>query len=168
MERLAHYLFSFHGRINRAKMWAFMLVGFALQLAIVAAQAVTIGLGGDAMDFLGGWPTRPQEWAFVTLFAGLALLGTWFHIAVAVKRLHDRGRSAWALALFYGVPLGLLVVVGVMDLWPESMGGGTPSFVFYLLLAPIYILIFWLQAELYLLPGTPGTNRFGTDPLAPG
>ncbi|MEI9885255.1 MAG: hypothetical protein WDN08_01950 [Rhizomicrobium sp.] len=35
---MGHYLFSFHGRINRAKLWAFLLIVIAFEIvAIVAA-----------------------------------------------------------------------------------------------------------------------------------
>jgi uncharacterized membrane protein YhaH (DUF805 family) len=55
----------------------------------------------------------------------------WLLFVLFVKRLHDRGKSAWWLLLL-ALPL----------------------------LGPM-----WLLVELLFLPGTPGENRFGGDPL---
>ena len=162
---LANYLFSFRGRINRAKMWAFVfIVGPVFQLIIFALQAFTVGIGYD-LDVFEAWPTQPQEWAFVTLYCALILAGTWSSFAVTVKRLHDRDRSVWWLALFFAGPLGLLLLMWLSGLAPENGSHAAPPFGFFLLLAPFAFLAFWFQLEMYFFPGTRGLNRFGPDPL---
>jgi uncharacterized membrane protein YhaH (DUF805 family) len=167
MEGLAHYLFSFGGRINRAKMWAFsFIVSLIYQLLFFALQAITVGFGDDAPDFFGTWPTRPQEWAFAIPSCVLMLAGAWSSLAVTVKRLHDRDRSVWWLLLFFGGPLGLLLLMLLPGVAPENGSHATPSLGFFLLLAPFAFLALWFQLEMYLLPGTRGPNRFGPDPLA--
>lgn len=71
---LFHYLFSFEGRINRAKQWAILPVGLAIGLVIGFAFSFTIGfvtLGA----VVNGEKTVPQLlatlislWAFVELY----------------------------------------------------------------------------------------------------
>ena len=77
-------LFSFRGRINRAKYW------LALLVFLVA----------DIVLELVGWASRNgvtfQVLSFVVNLA--VFIAT---IAVCIKRLHDRDRSGWWLMLFY-------------------------------------------------------------------
>lgn len=89
---LGKILFSFEGRINRAKYWLygvlFLTVIFALILGIFYLALGTNGL-------------------IVGYIIGLILL-IWSGLAIAVKRCHDRGRSG------YFVLVGFIPIV---DLW---------------------------------------------------
>jgi uncharacterized membrane protein YhaH (DUF805 family) len=77
------FFFSFRGRINRAKYWLALLI-----FTIVGAVQ---GLGGLAF----GDAVILQIFNYLIDIAVLVA-----SIAVAVKRLHDRDRSAWWLVLF--------------------------------------------------------------------
>ena len=66
---------------------------------------------------------------------------------VLSKRLHDRGRSGWWAAL---------VLAAVVAVWPHP--NGFLDFVFFLVLV-------WASIELGAMPGEPGTNRYGPNPL---
>lgn len=80
--------FSFRGRIGRRTWWfTQFLILIALGLAIMLADRVFTGVIADAVIL-----TLP-----VPLFY-------WVLIATQVKRLHDRGKSAWWL-LFAFVPV---------------------------------------------------------------
>jgi uncharacterized membrane protein YhaH (DUF805 family) len=68
---------------------------------------------------------------------------------VLSKRLHDRGRSGWWAAL---------VLFSIVAVWPHP--DGFFDFLFALVLI-------WAGVELGLMPGEPGTNRYGANPLRP-
>src|SRR4051812_42824462 len=91
---ISQLLFSFHGRINRAIYW---LTTIALLVAFVALAVVAV-LGGG----FGGLAA-----VFLVLYIPLL----WIGLAIGAKRLHDRGKSAWWLLVFYVVP-SLLQSVG--------------------------------------------------------
>jgi uncharacterized membrane protein YhaH (DUF805 family) len=128
--------FSFSGRINRAKFWIAWLV---LMIAFVIAFLLAATTMSTIMWSLA-----------IVVFVAVTFCG----LAVGAKRLHDRDRSAWWLALFYLGP-GLLQAMG------EAMGGIGVIF----LVVSIGISI-WALVALGFLRGTEGPNRFGPDPLA--
>lgn len=93
-------LFSFVGRINRATYWtrAFPIL-LALGLFVMAALA---------LEFRTLWTQGVVSFL-------LSLVGLWPVLAIAVKRLHDRGRSAWFLLTFFVPVLGAIWLL--MELW---------------------------------------------------
>ena len=96
---------------------------------------------------------RFQIWAmfgFVAL-AVAALFLTW--IIVGLKRLHDRNKSAWWLALFYAAPF--LLHSGAYAIGPD--------YALYFA-APAGIINLWALIELGFLRGSLGPNRFGVNP----
>jgi uncharacterized membrane protein YhaH (DUF805 family) len=82
--------FSFRGRLSRLEYWR-----WTLRLALLFAPAWILGLFAViAFGRFGG------------LLLGLALAAYLVVAAsVTVRRLHDRGRSAWWLIPFYLAPL---------------------------------------------------------------
>ena len=91
----------------------------------------------------------------------LAAIAIW---TLFVKRLHDRGRSAWMFLLFAALavaaaswaglfPIHWLPRPALSDLAIRAIGiiGG--------------IGVVWLVVEVLLIPSRPGANRFGPDPL---
>ena len=97
-------LFSFQGRVNRAKFWLVHVVMWVVILIVFSAI-----LGSAAMS------SDPQA-ALQSVGAGGAIillvvyvLALWIGLAVAAKRWHDRNKSAWWI---------LIVVVPVVGgLW---------------------------------------------------
>ena len=73
---LAQTLFSFKGRINRAKWWLAHLLVFVVSCFI---YLITASLGDTA--------------AVIVLL--LAILSFWVHLAINIKRWHDRDKSGW-------------------------------------------------------------------------
>jgi serine/threonine protein kinase len=96
--RLAHLLFSFHGRLNRSRF-------FATSLAIAAYYffiALLVSSSSVADNSLA------------ISAAILILLGGWVALAIGAKRLHDRDRPAWLLLTgVFVVPIAWLV----FELW---------------------------------------------------
>lgn len=68
---------------------------------------------------------------------------------VLSKRLHDRGRSGW-----WAAP----ILVSIVACWPHPQGFF--DFLFFLVLV-------WAAVELAVMPGEPGANRYGPNPLKP-
>src|SRR5919197_4302132 len=107
------FLFSFNGRINRAKYWFSVLLNI-----IVSAAAVWVGL-------------QIADIAPNPILPGAVILTAFFFViyssaAVGVKRLHDREKSGWWLVGFYVVP-SLLGPLGI----------GVPELVFVLFLLSV-------------------------------
>ena len=132
---LAQIWFSFKGRINRAKYWLVLLVSSAI--------FATVLLGAIAA----------QSWA-LGILAGLLFIPTFVSsLAVAVKRLHDREKSAWWLFVFYLLPALLDGMANVAE---------DTSLVFSL---ASFAVSLWAFVELGCLRGTIGDNQYGPDPL---
>lgn len=133
---LVSLLFSFRGRINRAKFW----------IAMAAYLSMTIAVAGLGFFF-----------NFSTLFLVIAGMIAFAMIVsgcvVGIKRLHDRDKSGWWLLLFY-------LLSGVLDV--IGMTGKLP---FLFELGSVGISI-WALVELGFLRGTAGANQYGPDPLA--
>lgn len=130
-------LFGFRGRLNRARFWLALFI-YAIAVALTVLVVVLARL--DAL--------------IDELFALLALAILVSAIAIGIKRLHDRDRSGWWLVVFYLLP-GVLRLIG--------MRIGVPV---VLDMAGLVISL-WALIELGFMPGTPGPNQYGPDPLAP-
>ncbi|MDQ2954603.1 MAG: DUF805 domain-containing protein [Pseudomonadota bacterium] len=134
-------LFSFRGRINRAKYWLAVLI-YLISLSILWAIVYWYELEGGAL-------------IAVAVFA----LPIWVSgIAVGIKRLHDRDKSGWWILLFY---FGPQVLNGL-----ATAAGENEQILSLLLSTASVALGIWAIVELGCLRGTPGPNRFGPDPLA--
>ena len=102
-------LFSFDGRVNRAKFWLVVIatdiVVFVLFGILAAVTGVSMDMPADgSMPSLGG----------AGLIGGLiglllVVLAVWIGLAIGVKRYHDRNKSGW------WVLIALVPVIG--GLW---------------------------------------------------
>ena len=88
---MTNLLFSFQGRVNRAKFWL-------VHIGIVVVEAVALALLG------GGAAIMSADYdQVIVFFSGrggaiwgiLGLLFFWISLAVAVKRWHDRNKTGW-------------------------------------------------------------------------
>jgi len=80
-------LFSFHGRINRAKYWLAVFI-YVIYLGVLVSIAYWYELEGGAF-----------------LVLALLAIPIWVSgLAVGIKRLHDRDKSGWWILLFYFGP----------------------------------------------------------------
>jgi uncharacterized membrane protein YhaH (DUF805 family) len=141
-------LFSFKGRINRAR---YLLVQLGL---------LTFWLLWLKFSVSSEWTTLQFDWVVT-----IAL--TWVNAATTAKRLHDRDKSGWwAVAIFI---LNRLTYV-YYGLFFGSYFGVDISMAEELLLVMLglamSLLATWVIIELFFLMGTDGPNRFGPDPLA--
>jgi uncharacterized membrane protein YhaH (DUF805 family) len=143
--------FSFRGRINRGKFWLATLVFFAAALGPALVGLVA----GDTVAFQA-----------VSALIDLAIFVA--GLAVAIKRLHDRDKSAWWLLFFYFGP-GLFIILGGFIMWASAGAVGMTldgaQLALRLCLLGGFALGIWGLVEIGFLPGTVGYNRFGADPL---
>ena len=143
----AWFLFSFKGRINRARY-------LVVQLALVTFWLM-LWLR-FSFHFASQW--EALHWV-------VAITMIWINAATTVKRLHDRNRSGWwVIAIFivnrlayvyYGLFFGLSFGVDI------SIG---KELLLVMLAVALSLLQTWVVIELVFLMGTDGPNRFGPDP----
>lgn len=147
---LTTLLFSFQGRVNRAKYWLVALIYLAV--FIVCFVLTFIGLGiSSAISSTGAL----VSYLLVAILVIVSLLAIWSSIAVGIKRLHDRDQSGWWMLVFWGVST-------IVSLLQEA--ATTPSSKFILGIGSLAVTV-WIIVELGCLRGTQGPNRFGSDPL---
>lgn len=139
-------LFSFSGRINRAKYW----LGVGLLIAYWIVVAIVLSILYYALGSIG---------YILAMVLGLAAIvgGMWAGLGIGIKRLHDRDKSGWWLVLFWIVP-GFLSGIGNVS-GTETMG--------LLFNLTSFAVSLWGFVEIGCLRGTEGPNRFGPDPLPP-
>lgn len=134
--------FDFKGRLNRGKYW---FITVANMLIFAAFVLIALTLQSAPLGILAGLVAIP-------LFIST--------LAITVKRLHDRGKSAWWVLLFYVLPI---VLSGIKEVL-AAQGGG--AFAAAMIVATIGVVVsIWAFVELGCLRGTRGDNRYGPDPL---
>jgi uncharacterized membrane protein YhaH (DUF805 family) len=89
MEGLFEFLFGAGGRINRAKYWRSDLIFIAAGLMTAVILFTAAGIATPLFFFM-----------VVLVFILWLLWG----FSITTERLHDRGKSAWWLVVFYLVP----------------------------------------------------------------
>ena len=94
----------FSGRATRSEYWSFVLVWVLINISSIIVSRV------DFPDVIGG-------------MIGVAYAVYWFAtlipwLALTVRRLHDTGRSAWWLPMYF-IPFGGLVLLVFMCLRSE-------------------------------------------------
>jgi uncharacterized membrane protein YhaH (DUF805 family) len=135
-------LFSFEGRINRGKFW----------LAVLAYVIISIVLALLLIVPVLGW-----------LLAGIGYLGMIVSgIFVAIKRLHDRNKPGWWVAIFYVIPM----ILSGASAYMTYEAGEQTSIAMLISLIGLAISL-WAFVELGCLRGTVGPNQYGPDPIAP-
>lgn len=151
---------SLTGRVSRRTLWLWFIIP-VYAIALLAA-------GLDALT--GATPTNAIAEAYRSLVGDAvlslsALAGPISNVAVMayfwpitagmVKRLHDLGFSGWFWAAYMVVVLGSWAI---FLLSPQSVL--TVALVVLSTLVACVVSVF-----LYFIPGTPGPNQYGPDPL---
>jgi len=149
--------FDFRGRSRRKEFWMYQLFNL-----IVMAVCYTMVLAGGGLAMMTGslavadgtvGPQLTQPSTGPLFWAGFALLMIYGlgsiipSLALTVRRLHDRNMSGWYLVGFIvaAIILSLIPVLGAIVVFALEIG--------------------WIV--LMALPGTPGPNKYGPDPLDP-
>lgn len=158
--------FTFTGRARRSEYWYWYL------FSVIVSMPLSIILEIIPED----------DWILAIIVALVASGWNFFNmiatLSVAIRRLHDTGRSGW----WYGVSMilafvwAMLVVVGIVvfavsmidDTSASMMEALTPFLVVLLvtyipLLAYSIVLLVWLCQD-----STPGPNKYGENPKGVG
>lgn len=136
-------LFSFRGRASRITYWRVQLAASAV-IAVLWVTTIFLAMGA------GDIAAIPLLLLLPVLVAALA---------VTVRRLHDRDKSAWWLLAFWAAPVACFATAS--GLTEQTGGGGTPALATAL---TGLVFAFWALVEIGLLSGTKGPNRFGPTP----
>ncbi|MEO5938410.1 MAG: DUF805 domain-containing protein [Sphingomonas sp.] len=180
-------LLDFSGRQNREPFWIWVLICYVVRtgVSMIAMIPFFAGMFGNferiAARGPGAAPIKPEEmfadmqpWMFGMALGG-AVAGVVFVGLVAaavVRRLHDREISGW-----WALPVLLINVVSQVSSLSMMASGKlnlkadpahpfanvTQNFGLLSLLTLVTIIAF---VVVLALPGTPGANRYGPDPLA--
>ncbi len=144
---------SVDGRISRKPYWLGVL---GVVVASLALQATAATLGLYAFRYGAAERVQVQSVNLV-----IALLLAYPSAAIIVKRLHDRDRTGWWVALIYGpTPAApLLDLVGIAGTFDKS------SPISIALILVNFVFGVWFFVELGFLKGTQGPNLYGPDPL---
>ncbi len=92
-------LFSFRGRANRAKWW---LVNLGIGIVYIIALCLIARSAAMSPNFETVMSSIDELGGIVLLALGILML--WVGLAVAAKRWHDHGKSAWWI-LIAAVPV---------------------------------------------------------------
>jgi uncharacterized membrane protein YhaH (DUF805 family) len=107
-------LFSFEGRINRAKFWLVLL-------GVAVVEVVVLGATGGSAYLTTADPTMVMQsmgsTGFIPLIIFIPLF--WIGLAANVKRWHDRDKSGWWILI------NLVPVIG--GLWSLIETGFLPG-----------------------------------------
>ena len=145
MEELFEFLLGASGRIGRAKYWRSVLIyiGGGLITAVILFTAAGIA-------------------APLLAVMVVVVLIPWFlwGASFTTRRLHDRGKSAWWLVVFYLLP-------GVFGQVANAawLGGAAGTALHSVLALAGCALTIWGFVEIGCLRGTAGSNSYGPDPL---
>jgi uncharacterized membrane protein YhaH (DUF805 family) len=139
--------FSFKGRASRKRYWLLTLA-YLLTYMLGCALFVTLAIVVDA---------KTSD-AITPVIAGvvvlLIIILAWASSAIAVRRLHDRGKTGYWLLLYYAAPAVISANAGL-----DAAG--------LIFLAISLALAIWALIDLGILRGEVGSNAFGADPLSP-
>lgn len=139
---IARLWFDFKGRLNRGKYW---FITIANALIFAAFLLTALALHSAPLGILTGLVAIP-------LFISA--------LAVTVKRLHDRSKSAWWVLLFYILPI---VLSGAKEILASLEGAAFAAAVIVAIIGTVISI--WAFVEIGCLRGTRGANRYGPDPL---
>jgi uncharacterized membrane protein YhaH (DUF805 family) len=142
-------LFSFRGRINRARYLVVQLALLTCWLMVWVKFPLHLSSQWNALFF---------DWV-------VAIAMIWINLATMAKRLHDRNRNGWwagavfsvnrlsyvYYSLFFGLYFGVDISVA-------------EELLLVMLAVALSLLQTWIVIELFFLIGTDGPNRFGPDP----
>lgn len=152
-------LFSFKGRINRTKWWLGSI--FISLFMFGMNKLINLFGGGTLYD-------EPAVAVQVLQIFAIAIFVIYSQTALMVKRLHDRNLRGWIAAVFWlplifpsiPPPLKQFLKTG-FDSEATPLFIGTTAVIGAIIMA----IAIWLFVELGFLRGTPGSNKYGDEPL---
>jgi uncharacterized membrane protein YhaH (DUF805 family) len=146
MEGLLELMFGASGRINRVKYWRsvfiFIVAGLMTAVILFAAAGIAAPL-------------------FVVTIVLVLIPWLLWGASFTTERLHDRGKSAWWLVVFYLMPAALGQLANAA--WFTGIAG---TVLHSILALASFAFTIWGFVEIGCLRGTAGSNTYGPDPLS--
>lgn len=136
---LLRKFFSFKGRLRRRDYWLCSLLVGMVTAAMVLPMTFALGFQAD----------DPR-------IAGAVLVCVWPSIALLVKRIHDRDKTGWMAANYWGP----WAVSTLLSFFPEFGLGGLKV----VLDIATTIVGVWFLIEFGFMDGTQGKNAYGPSP----
>lgn len=138
---LSQKFFSFKGRLRRRDYWLCSLAIMLTGLAVIVPAVLGLKLDVYTLRMVG-------------LCFGLVLM--WPSMAVLVKRIHDRDKTGWMSANYWGPWL----VSTFLSLVPQ-FGLGPVKVILDI---AVTIVGVWFLIEFGFMDGTQGKNAYGPSP----
>lgn len=140
---------NFRGRASLPEFWYFVLFLFFILLAVLLAVKIAMTLCpiGGGRRYIG-------------LFAGVPFLLP--YLAVAVRRLHDIGRSGWWMGGYLLVSIaGRAAGYALRN--PDSAEWLLDANLALAILQFVYLImmVYWMSK-----PGNPAANEYGAPPMS--
>ena len=149
---------DFSGRAPRPELWWYFL---ALVVAFVVVDIVESILGLHRM-IAGMYGPLSTLLSLATIVPSLS---------VGVRRLHDVNRTGWWVLLPL-IPQCLTIVMALTTVGAVAAGGGMAAAAGGMAITGLLGLITLIGAIVliifYVMPGTPGENRYGPNPYGAG
>ncbi|MGE5269217.1 MAG: DUF805 domain-containing protein [Thiohalocapsa sp.] len=147
---LAELYLSPRGRASRSQYWLWFIL-----------PVTVISLALNLLELLDHrvMPVITALWQLAVLWPGIAVL---------VKRIHDRDKSAWLLLALYGPLFAALLFTGaafIAGAAGSDVGAWTCGVIAVVLWVATLCVGIWFFVEFGCLRGTIGANRFGPDPV---
>jgi uncharacterized membrane protein YhaH (DUF805 family) len=143
---------NFNGRARRSEYWWFTLGH------VIIVTILTLLDNGLGLTFGSG-----NSGILKTIYSLLIFIPS---MAVAVRRLHDVGKSGWLLLIMYGSAI-VFGAVMFASAFATGMGGIDYGAAFIIPLLGIIALGIWMLI-LFFTEGDRGPNKYGPDPKGVG
>jgi uncharacterized membrane protein YhaH (DUF805 family) len=156
-------LFGFKGRVTRLYWWVTSLVVGTVAGMLTSSLefwAKQVGSGMINPDTQEFEPVGP----FAIGLGAIVILNMWISLALSVKRLHDRDRTGWWIAVVYLAILAAVLLGMATLMQPEGQREPLNAIAVAAFFATLCLMI-WMFIEIGFLRGSQGPNRFGPDPL---
>ena len=102
---MTNLLFSFEGRINRARFWLVALGIFVAEMIILGILFASLG-GGAAMSADPEQAMAAIGGVSMVILAVVVVVATWISLAIGVKRWHDRNKTGWWMLINFVPVIG--------------------------------------------------------------
>ena len=145
-------LFRFSGRARRGEYWLITIlanIGLIMPVLVLARQSPDVSGSVPKINVAINLGSGAPEAALLVTLVSFAL-----GLAVSARRLHDRGKSAWWLLLFYVVPFALTLTMQ----WAAQEQASAIFSITTLLLVALFV---WAIVELGVLRGVDRWNAHG-------